>query len=126
MARIYNQENYQGLYEGSAKSVAFNPVKAVDLSQREKQRGQERIRDAQTMGRAAARQYELDKSRIAYEGAQRMGQAKIQGQAFQALLGLSKTAMSTFQEIERNNRITEEEDAILASIGKLALLRALV
>ena len=117
MARIYNQQNYQQGFQGSAQSAQFAPIRAVDLSEREKQRGREKVAEVEVMAKAANRQYELDKQIIAFQGAEKAGRAKIAGQAVQSLLSLSKTAMGTFAALEKENERMAEEDALLASVG---------
>ena len=48
MAKKYEQQRYDGLYSGSAQSLGFSPVKAVDKSKRYEQRTKELNRDLET------------------------------------------------------------------------------
>ena len=124
MARIYNQQTYQGGYEGHHQSVRYQPVKAFDNSEQFRQRGRERAADAATKGRMAARQYEIDKVALQFEKERGLGQMKLNAaaqqnsfKALQGLLSLSQTAMSTYKQMEQERAVREEEDALLESIG---------
>ena len=124
MARTYNQQTYQGGYEGHHRGQQYSPVRAFDNSEQFKAIARQRVADAQTMGRQAAAQYEIDKTALNIQKEQGLMSMKLQQQAtangfnaLKGLLGLSQTAMSTFKKLEEEKAVRDEEDTILESVG---------
>lgn len=115
--RIYTKEDYGSRFEGQARSVGFNPERAIDNSAAIQAATNARVEDAQTMGRAIARQGNLD---MAYmQGQQSIANANMNARyaALRGLLALSSTAMETFQQVQKIQQETEQENQILESIG---------
>ena len=99
MARIYNPQDYGNLFEGKARSVAYNPVQAVDTSAQERQRRDENVRDAETMARAQQRQDTLDKVALRLEGETEKARLAAKGTMINGLLALSKTGLQAAEQI---------------------------
>jgi hypothetical protein len=115
--RIYQKEDYGSRFEGQAQSGRFNPERAIDSSAAIQEANNRRIADAQTMGRAIARQGNLDYSYL--QGQQAINSANQQARytALRGLLSLSTTAVNTFDQIQKQKQEREQEDSILDSIG---------
>ena len=74
MARIYNKEDYGVGYQGSAQSVGFNPIKAVDLSAREKQRTQNELANLKLTEKTLNRTQSIESAQLK---AQQVGESSI-------------------------------------------------
>ena len=60
MARIYNQEQYQGNFNPVQQSRGFNPVIAVDATSKERQKAEQELADIATETKSLTRQQDLD------------------------------------------------------------------
>jgi hypothetical protein len=74
MARIYNPEEYKVAYQGSGQSVGFNPVRAVDLSAREKQRTQNELANLKLTEKTLNRTQSIESAQLK---AQQVGESAI-------------------------------------------------
>ena len=74
MARIYNKESYGVDYQGSAQSVGFNPIRAVDLSNIEKQRTQNELANLKLSERTLNRTQSIESAQLK---AQQIGESAI-------------------------------------------------
>ena len=95
MARIYNQEQYEGSFSPRQQSRGFQAVQAVDNTSKERQRMQQELRDIDTQTKSLTRQQGLDSGILkAQQGIQRANM-QARNAAVNGLLSLSKTAVST-------------------------------
>ena len=74
MARIYNPEEYKVAYQGSGQSVGFNPVRAVNLSAREKQRTQNELANLKLTEKTLNRTQSIESAQLK---AQQVGESAI-------------------------------------------------
>ena len=105
MAKKYNQQTYTGSYQGSARSIGFNPIKAIDTSKQFKQRTDERNRDLQTYSTYLKRHNTVVSSQL------KADQAKSNANfaAFKGLLSLTKQGIGMVQDFEKQQQIAEKE-----------------
>ena len=124
MARIYKSENQQEGFRGSAQSAGYNPVQAYDQSAQIRQRGEQKLEDIKTMGRMAATQYEIDRTRLEFEKQHGLGKLKLEAAAtnhkykvVEGLISLSSTAAKELTRLHEEQQVRADEDALLESIG---------
>ena len=117
MARIYNQQSYQGGYQGSAQSVGFNPVRALDGSQRERQKGQMAVDAVNATKTMQQRQHQIDASLLARQKEEGLAYMKLQASKqnqgfknFQALLSLTQTGLATYGKMQQQAELRKEKE----------------
>ena len=105
MAKKYDQKTYTGLFQGRAQSLGFNPEKAIDTSKQFEQRTKERNRDLQTYSNYLKRENAVASSQL------KADQAKSNANfaAFKGLLSLSQQGMGLIQEMDKQQKIAEQE-----------------
>lgn len=115
--RLYTQEDYGSNFESHARSLQFNPEKAFDNSGAVRDLHYARVEDAKTLGRAAARQAQLDN--LYMQGAQSVENAyfNANNKALQGLLALSSTALNTYKQLQDIKVARQKEDAVLDSVA---------
>ena len=99
MAKKYEQQRYDGLFQGSAQSLGFAPVKAVDKSKRYEQRTKELNRDLETESQHLQRYQKVATSQLSANKAK----ANAQHKAFQGLLSLAGKTVNTVGQIHKIN-----------------------
>ena len=104
MTRKYNQQTYTGSYQGSAQSLGFNPIKAVDTSKQFEQRTQERNRDLATYSNYLKRQNAVASSQLAANKAKSNAN-------FAALKGLTTLAKQGIGAIQEQQKYAEQAEA---------------
>lgn len=112
MARIYNQEQYEGSFSPRQQSRGFQAVQAVDNTSKERQRMQQELRDIDTQTKSLSRQQGLDSGIL--QAQQGIARAKMQANnaAINGLLSLSKTALSTMGQMAEQAEIAQQEQAL--------------
>ena len=122
MARIYNPERYEGEFTPSAQSRGFNPVQAVDNSDKERQKAEQRLRNLSTQETAMKRQQRLDSGVL--KAQQGIAQANMErnNTVVKGILQLSETAVKGFevfneyQQEQEKERIEQEQfDALFGT-----------
>ena len=110
MAKKYDQERFDGLFQGSAQSVGFFSEKSVDTSKQYEQKTKELNRDLTTKSKSLAAQFKVQSSQLAADKAK----AAANDKAFQGLLSLAGKSINTFGQIAKIN----EQAARQAEIDK--------
>ena len=112
MARIYNQEQYEGSFSPRQQSRGFQAVQAVDNTSKERQRMQQELRDIDTQTKSLTRQQGLDSGILkAQQGIERANM-QARNAAINGLLSLSKTAVSAMGSIAKQQEIAQQEQAL--------------
>ena len=133
MARIYNKEDYGVNYQGSAQSVGFNPIRAVDLSAREKQRTQDELKNLKLTEQTLNRTQSIESAQLK---AQQVGESAImkaeQAQqtansaTMKGLMSLSGTlakGIGQYKMFEAENKaISDEIDSVFTQPLNLSLI----
>ena len=108
MAKKYNQQTYTGSFQGSARSVGFKPITAIDTSKQFQQRTNERNRDLQTYSKYLKSHNAVASSQLKADQAQ----ANANMNAFKGLLSLTQQGLGLVKEYE--NMQKQQEAARLA------------
>ena len=122
MARIYNQEQAGVTFQSSAQATPYAPVSPYDPSDAIRQRGQQEVEDAKTLGRAIAQQNALNNNILQQNQAIQRSFMNANQQALQGLLSLAPSAMkavTAVKEIEIENEAKQKlvDDAFGVSTG---------
>lgn len=122
MARIYNQEQAGVTFQSSAQATPYAPVSPYDPSDAIRQRGQQEVEDAKTLGRAIAQQNALNNNILQQNQAVQRSFLNANQQALQGLLSLAPSAMkavTAVKEIEIENQTKQQlvDDAFGVSTG---------
>ena len=116
MARIYNQESFEGQFSPSQQSRGFNPVQAADATSKERQRMEQELQDISTQTKSLSRQQDLDTGILRARQTIETANMQARNKAINGLLSLSKTGLQAVGEIQKANEIRAEEDRKLAEI----------
>lgn len=124
----YNQQTYTGSYSGSAQSLGFSPVKAVDESKQFQQRKKELMRDSATQQRHLQASYQVQNAQLSANRAKSNAQfgalrgfMGIVGQSTGALAKYAKEQEAAAKQAEKDREqelITQQQ---LESMGMMGL-----
>ena len=112
MARIYNQESYEGSFNPSQQSRGFNAVRAVDTSGQERDRMRQQLQDIDTQTKSLSRQQGLDSGILRAKHTIETANMKARNATINGLLSLSKTAVSAMGDIAKQQEIQRQEDEL--------------
>lgn len=90
MSRIYQSQQAETRYQGSARSADFAPEQVVSSEQKLRQYKEATIQDAETMGREISRQMQLDQAALGYKQEAARGQLGLQNFGERAVLGMQQ------------------------------------
>lgn len=128
MARIYQSQNQQQGFQGSARSVGYQPVQGLDSTKRIQQETRDALTNLEYQARAASRDEKLAQEHLRQEGvrqdaALKIAQAESTGKfkMMEGLLSLSKTAVEGAQLwYDYKEKRQEEDDALSFLTGGAA------
>jgi hypothetical protein len=90
MSRIYQSQQAETRYQGSARSADFVPEQVVSSEQKLRQYKEATIQDAETMGREISRQMQLDQAALSYQQEAARGRLGLQNFGEKAALGMKQ------------------------------------
>ncbi len=90
MSRIYQSQQAETRYQGSARSADFVPEQVVSSEQKLRQYKEATIQDAETMGREISRQMQLDQAALGYQQEAARGRLGLQNFGERAVLGMQQ------------------------------------
>ena len=96
MARIYNQDQYEGAFNPSQQSRGFNAVQAADATSKEKEKMQAELRDIETQTTSMTRQQKLDKGILDAQHSIEKANFQAKKATIDGILQLSSTAVKAF------------------------------
>ena len=128
MAKKYNQQTYTGSFSGSAQSLGFSPVKAVDESKQFQQRKKELMRDSATQQRHLQASYQVQNAQLSADRAKSNAQAGalkgllgIVGQSTGALAKYAKEQEAAAQKAEKEQEQEFITNQQLQSMGMMGV-----
>lgn len=109
MAKKYNQQTYTGSFSGSAQSLGFSPVKAVDESKQFQQRKKELARDSATQQRHLQASYQVQNAQLSANRAKSNAQfGALKGLA--GIVGQASSATAKFLEQQEADAARDEKE----------------
>ena len=116
MARIYNPEQYGDNYQGSTQSRGFNPIKAVDTSDQERQRSKQQVANVNREIQFQQRNHQMESTVLKAQQSVDKANMSATSTAVQGLLSLSQTALKAMElahkeqeeETNYNNQVETE------------------
>ena len=112
MARIYNQEAFEGDFNPSQQSRGFNAVRAADGQSKERDRMRQQLQDIDTQTKALSRQQGLDSGILRAKHTIETANMRARNATINGLLSLSKTAVSAMGDIAKQQEIQRQEDEL--------------
>ena len=112
MARIYNQESFEGSFNPSQQSRGFNAVRAADGQSKERDRMRQQLQDIDTQTKALSRQQGLDSGILRAKHTIETANMRARNATINGLLSLSKTAVSAMGDIAKQQEIQRQEDEL--------------
>ena len=113
MARIYNQESYEGSFNPSQQSRGFNAVSAVDTSSQERGRMQQQLQDIDTQTKSLTRQQNLDTGILRAQHSIEKANQQARAKTLSGIIQLSQTALKGVTMVAEENEAQREYEAQL-------------